>query len=58
MNGLANGNAPNGDQTYDRRVVTTEEGIIELSNKGYDCQVIGENKWLMRKKLANELDST
>lgn len=50
-NGLANGSAANGDQMYDSRIVTTEEEIIELSNKGYDCQVIGENKWLMRKKI-------
>ncbi|MEM5792733.1 MAG: hypothetical protein QXY45_00010 [Candidatus Aenigmatarchaeota archaeon] len=37
---------------FDSKIVTTEKEIIELSNKGYDCQQIGKNKWLMRKKLS------
>jgi len=33
---------------YDVRIVTSEEEIIELAKLGYDCQQIGEGKWLMR----------
>lgn len=33
----------------DSKIVKTEKEIIELSNQGYDCQPIGNNKWLMRK---------
>jgi hypothetical protein len=37
--------------------VTSEDEVIKLANKRYDCQILGENKWLMRRKLANGLDS-
>ncbi len=33
----------------DSKIVATEKEVIELSNQGYDCQPIGENKWLMRR---------
>ena len=33
---------------YGVRIVTSEEEIIELAKLGYDCQQIGEGKWLMR----------
>jgi hypothetical protein len=36
---------------FESKIVTTEKELIELSNQGYDCQPIGENKWLMRKKI-------
>jgi hypothetical protein len=57
MNGLANGNTVSANQMYDTRIVTTEEEIIKFSSKGYDCQVIGENKWLMKRKLVEGLNS-
>jgi len=34
------------NQKYDVKIVTREEEIIELAKQGYDCQQIGENKWL------------
>jgi integrase len=40
----------NGNETYESKIVTCEEELIQLSNKGYECQIIGTNKWLMRKK--------
>ena len=45
------------NEHYKSVVVTNEDGVIKLANKGYDCQILGENKWLMRRKLANGLDS-
>jgi len=26
------------------------EEVVALAKQGYDCQPIGENKWLMRRK--------
>jgi len=40
----------NGNETYESKIVTSEEELIQFSNKGYECQIIGTNKWLMRKK--------
>ena len=34
---------------YDVRIVTSEEEIIELAKLGYDCQPIGESRWLMKR---------
>lgn len=45
-------------EQYESVIVTSADGVIKLGNKGYDCQIIGENKWLMRKKLANGLNSS
>ena len=39
---------------FECKIVSTEEEIIKLSNEGYDCQRIGKNRWLMRKKLYHE----
>jgi len=36
---------------YESKIVSTEDEIIELSNLGYECQPLGNNKWLMRKKI-------
>lgn len=38
---------PNGN---DVRIVNTEDEIIRFAKLGYDCQVIGESKWLMKKE--------
>lgn len=48
--GIANGEIA---EKYDSRIVTTEEEIIRLANLGYDCQTIGQGKWLMRRKINN-----
>ena len=32
-------------------IVSTDQEIIALSEQGYDCQSIGENKWLMKRNL-------
>lgn len=36
---------------FESKIVKTEKELIELSNQGYECQQIGNNKWLMRKRL-------
>ena len=36
-------------QKHDAKMVTYEEKIIDLAKQGYNCQSIGENKWLSRK---------
>jgi len=41
----------NNNEHYKSVTVTTEDEIIKLSNKGYDCQQIGPGKWLMRRKI-------
>lgn len=33
----------------DAKIVTSEEEIIKLAKEGYECQPIGNNKWLMKK---------
>jgi len=49
----------NGNEIYKSVVVKTEKELIHLSNKGYDCQNIGHNKWLMKRKvLLNQAPKT
>ena len=38
-----------GRRKHDAKIVTSEEEIIELAKQGYECQVIGNCKWLMKK---------
>ena len=35
---------------YDVRIATSIEQVIALARLGYDCQPIGDNKWLMKKQ--------
>ena len=35
----------------------SEKEIIQLSNRGYDCQFIGHEKCLMRKKVMGQTGS-
>ena len=37
---------------YEIKIVNTEEEIVELASQGWRCQVIGENKWLMKRKKS------
>jgi hypothetical protein len=37
---------------YESKIISTEEEVIELSNVGYECQPLGNKKWLMRKKIS------
>ena len=46
----------NNNEHYKSVIATSEDEGIEFANKGYDCQILGENKWLMRRKLANGLN--
>jgi len=41
----------NSSETYESKIVTSEKQIIELSNQGYECQTLGNKKWLMRKNI-------
>ena len=47
----------NSREMYDSKIVRSEKKVIHLSNQGYDCQMIGSDKWLMRKKLLGQLPS-
>ena len=38
---------------FESKIVKTEKELIELSNQGYECQQVGNNKWLMRRKISN-----
>jgi site-specific recombinase XerD len=40
------------DVGFESVIVDSEQEIIHLSNRGFDCQPIGPSKWLMRKKLV------
>jgi len=40
----------NSNEVYSSKIVTTEQELIRLANKGYNCIPIVEGKWLMRKK--------
>jgi len=41
----------NNHEDYESKIVTSEDEVIKLSNEGYDCHLVGENKWLMRKRI-------
>ena len=47
----------NSSETYESKIVCSETEIIQLSNRGYDCQFIGREKWLMRKKVIGQTGS-
>lgn len=38
-----------GSNYCDVKIANSEEEIVALARLGYDCQAIGDNKWLMRK---------
>lgn len=46
-----NNHSVSDSQRYDVKIVTNEKEIIELAKRGYDCQQIGESKWLMKKRI-------
>jgi hypothetical protein len=37
--------------SYKSVIVTTEDEVLKLSNQGYDCQALGNGKWLMRRPI-------
>ena len=39
------------ERQYESRIVDSEEGVIRLTNRSYDCQLMGVNKWLMKRKI-------
>jgi integrase len=47
----------NSSEDYESKIVCNEKEIIQLSNLGYDCQFIGHEKWLMRKKVIGQTGS-
>lgn len=44
-------------EEYESRIVNNKEEVIRLSNLGFDCQPIGKEEWLMRKKILGQLPS-
>ncbi len=40
------------EKRYESRIVDSEEEVIRLTNRGYDCQMMGVNKWLMKRKIV------
>ena len=51
------GTCQNSSETYESKIVCSEKDIIQLSNLGYDCQFVGQSKWLMRKKVIGQTGS-
>ena len=43
---------------YESKIVSAEEEVIELSDLGYECQPLGNGKWLMRRKANISFNST
>ena len=41
---------PSPQKEYEVRMVGTEEEILKLASQGWECQVIGAGKWLMKKR--------
>jgi len=39
------------NKNCDVKVATSIDQVIALAKLGYDCQPIGENRWLMRKSF-------
>jgi integrase len=48
---IFNSNNNNSSGKYDVKIITSEEEIVKLAKRGYDCQRIGKNKWLMKKEF-------
>ncbi len=40
-----------GERQYESRIVDSEEEVIRLTNRDYDCQMMGVDKWLMKRKI-------
>ena len=38
------------ERQYESRIVDSEEEVIRLTNRSYDCQLMGVNTWLMKRK--------
>jgi integrase len=53
--GMVNGNAIAPNQKYESKIVASEEELVRLSNLGYECQQIGQEKWLMKQKINGTL---
>jgi len=47
----------NYSENYKSKIACSEKEIIQFSNLGYDCQFIGREKWLMRKKVTGQTGS-
>lgn len=45
----------NDNNNFKSTIVENEEEIIKLSNKRYDCQPLGNEKWLMKKEIEANL---
>lgn len=52
-----NGLSKNSREEYKSKIVNTRMEDVRLSNLGFDCQPIGNNEWLMRKKTLGQLPS-
>jgi len=52
-----NGVCHDSSENYESKIVWSEKEIIQLSNRGYGCQFIGHEKWLMRKKVIGQTGS-
>jgi len=36
---------------YESRIVDNEGEVVRLADMVYDCQMMGVNKWLMKRKI-------
>lgn len=37
---------------YDAKIASSEEEVLELAKLGYDCQPMGNGKWLMKRSMS------
>lgn len=44
--------AKSNSDSFDAKIATSEEEIVELAKIGYDCQPVGMNRWLMKKQIC------
>ncbi|MEM1510838.1 MAG: hypothetical protein QW096_13305 [Thermofilaceae archaeon] len=40
---------------YDAKIVSSESEVLELAKLGYDCQPMGNGKWLMKRPISFNL---
>jgi site-specific recombinase XerD len=50
-----NGISEDSREKYESKIVNSKEEVIRLSNLGFDCQPMGNNEWLMRKKVLGQI---
>jgi len=45
----------NSSEMFESKIVGTKEEVIQLSNRGFSCQPMGSDEWLMRRKILGQM---